>query len=233
MFANDPNTRPNDYRLLACDDQSLTDAKLQQMPRIPRNADLVSITAGSGDVYLEDIVWKCDVQASGNLWFWCNEALDVAEQRTGHDENRKSYDIASNLVALAADDLVLSVRAQAPNALIVLLGYPRFLGSPVVDCITHDRASRATQSQKDRINQLMLDINQALQQASRFDRNIVFKSPDEGFSGHRYCDAESWFIRWNQAQTFEGGYYHPSLQGQKLYQQLLTEAWKERQERDL
>lgn len=233
MFANDPKTKPDDYRLLACDDQSLTNVKIQQVPQIPRGADLVSITAGSANVELAIIVQRCDVLAAGNWWYWCNEVLDVAEARTGRigDRSKLAYDPGTDLVALAADNLVLSVRARAPNALIVLLGYPRFLGSPVVDCITHDRARRTTQSQKDRINVLMLYTNEALQRASRFDNKIVFKDPDDGYNDHRYCDEEPWFVPWNDGQTFEGGYYHPNIAGQKFYQQLLTEAWTEWGER--
>lgn len=141
-------------------------------------------------------------------------------------------------------NVVKRIRARAPNALIVVLGYPRFFGYPPMACDpTHrGRTGKKFEMMRDNMQKLILLINHRLQVAlDNVDKPfriknkelIVAKLPDEAFSNHRYCDADPWFNPF-QGRAHDGyntqyddGFFHPNVEGQREYQNLLAEAWEE------
>lgn len=193
---------------------------IEQISDIPKDAELISFTWGAQYIHLPDAVYHCDEHFSDQ----CINAL--------MDSERRLFGRSENSFVILLPKLVKMILAKAPNALLVMLGYPRFLGSPVKDCVIHQGSpDRWFQSLKDRLNRLPLSLNIAM--LNVLDQNpdrVTLRSPDPAFSYHRYCDSDPFFHAWKQhPQPYHGwsgyGYFNPTERGQELYKNLLLDAW--------
>ncbi|KAL9616460.1 MAG: hypothetical protein Q9160_008676 [Pyrenula sp. 1 TL-2023] len=231
---------PSTFTFLACAPESLLAVSTNQVPLIPSDAELISFTGGTVDVLLGALVLHCDTNYD---YAHCSNTLSAAETFVS--------DTGLRGLRAAIRELLMGIRAYAPDALVVIIGFARFYGSPVADCVTHPGAQRACSSHKDVINQLMLDVNnafidvvdalngagdgsQAVDSGSTIDgTGFIFKSPDDLFTGHRYCDGEfrQWFVHYptesEKYNLWEDGYFHPLEVGHRAYKVLLEEAWLE------
>lgn len=229
---------PASFTYLACAPDSLRAVLANQVPMIPADAELISLTGGTVDVLLGALVHDCDIDYNFNS---CQNALYAAKALVN--------DSGGAGLRAAIWELLMGIKAHAPDALVVIIGFARFYGSPVADCVTHPGARWVRQRQKDAINQLMLDVNKAFMDVVNALNNaaddsqavdsrgtidgtgFLFKSPDNLFTGHRYCDGdlEQWFVHYppdpENYNLWEDGYFHPVEVGHRAYKVLLEEAW--------
>ncbi|KAL9620797.1 MAG: hypothetical protein Q9160_004697 [Pyrenula sp. 1 TL-2023] len=223
--------KPTNFHFLACANHDIFTIIGSQVPHIPSNATLVSISAGLDLLNFGDVVQACDADTDGDK---CEEALSRAFAMLYLESTKGSLYRGMHL-------LVTAIQQQAPSAAIVILGFPRWLGSPVRDC--HDDTSvrpdrkEVTQAQRDRINEVALESSAVLSlvagQTRSKQRQVVFQDPDTDWTNHRYCDEEregAWLVQKNginRADAWASGYYHPNEDGQVEMKNLLIRAMQQ------
>lgn len=239
-------TMPNfQYQSFACDGPgpgtSLTEIATHILQHLPEDANIISIQGGLIDIAFPSMLHACDESPSVS----CAQRLRWSERKVFWELPAKSFYRKMLLVVQAA-------RTQAPNALIVLLGYPRFYGNPLSSCFP-SREKEYTYPfsivpnilsvvVKGRINDdVLLRMNRITKKIAgrkEFQGKVVFKDPDGDFTHHHYCEYLPWLEPYNwsagrdEEQFTKYGYYHPTEAGHQVFKRLLTEAWRDHGPKD-
>ncbi|MFJ9381701.1 hypothetical protein [Streptomyces sp. NPDC101455] len=94
-----------------------------------------------------------------------------------------------NATVWPIDTVLESIHRQAPNARIVLLGYPELFNTGVTNCV-----SELTHDQEVQMNAWADDLTIAQQSAVQIAQiggtPVTYYSPSAEFDGHRLCDAD-------------------------------------------
>ncbi|HEU4668076.1 MAG TPA: SGNH/GDSL hydrolase family protein [Arthrobacter sp.] len=151
--------------------------------------DLVTITAGGNDVGFLNLLEACMFQALKD----CKAAVKGAEA------------VAKAQVLPALMDAYAAIRAQAPNAKIVALGYPH-LFSPEFgdnDVITADAAEI--------FNKGTDTLNKVIREAAINSAGTVYVNVTDEFAGHGIGLPDSWF--YFEPADVSGMNFHPNATG--------------------
>lgn len=219
LFASRGN-QVKTFQNLAC--SAVTpEAVLGQASRIPPNAELVSVTTGMEFISMASVVYQCDEQFEKSVCISDVGPLVSAEAQA----QQPYYAYLKNLIA--------TIQRRAPQALTVILGYPRWYGSPVANCITHPGGPGPVDGPiKDRVNALPFTLQTQAFAAADSSEGVIYRDVDHDFSWHRYCDGgvTQWFIKHQELRTersgwIEYGYFHPTSQGHSAYADELQDAW--------
>jgi lysophospholipase L1-like esterase len=161
-----------------------------QLSALSTATTLVSITVGGNDVGFSSVMETCVLSATSS----CVSAVNNAEGL-----------IASQLPG-ELDDVLRDIKADAPNARVVVLGYPELYDlSKSSSCIGLSRTDRT-------------DLNAA---ADQLDRQIQLAAGRYGdsfgdvraaFAGHEICDSGRWLHSVNVLDISES--CHPNAAGQ-------------------
>jgi hypothetical protein len=127
----------------------------------------------------------------------------------------------------------------APNAEIIVLGYPRLFpgntNAPVcwVDAVVRLAASTTSWMNKTG-NELNTTTSNAVAAVAREGYNVHFINPTPGFTGHEICSSDPWIngvITESESGSNGGkpqfpgaGSFHPKAAGQKEYAKLVNEC---------
>lgn len=208
------------FQDLTCAGASLEEVS-RQVQYIDPDADLISVSVGLQFVGINPVLDHCDEHPQRD----CTAILDTAIGIAFWDNPGAFY---HEMLAL-----VRVIKRQAPRALIVLLGFPRFYGSPVRNCDPSGGGAQ-TYPYRDRINKIPLFLNRQFSRISDADDlilDVVAKNPDDAFTNHRYCDSDPWLQPYRNPKPPPGkseyreGYLHPNAAGHTKYADLLREAW--------
>jgi lysophospholipase L1-like esterase len=180
---------PASFTFVACSGAKTTDVINSQLSSVTSSATLVSLTIGGNDAGFSSIMETCILESTSS----CESAISKAEQY-----------VSTTLPGLL-NSVLSDIRAQAPSARIVLVGYPDFYDLNVSICIGLSRGDH--QAIDNGIN--LLDGVLATAAASNGD---VFADPRAQFSGHELCDGAGWL---NSLTIPIGSSYHPTATGQK------------------
>lgn len=147
--------------------------------------DLVTITAGGNDVNFGNILEKCLVSLDE-----CKTAVKAAEGR------------AETEVLESLTNAYSAIRAQAPKATIVALGYPH-LFSPEFEGVVYltDEAAEIFNDGTD-------TLNGVIEKAAKQVRGTVYVDVTDEFEGHGIGSPESWIVLDGSAASF-----HPNATG--------------------
>ena len=105
--------RPNtELTFVACAAADTDDVRNDQLGALGAGTDIVTITVGANDVGYPDVLATCASQADAN----CSAAIASAN------------DAITNTLAGLLDALYAEIRAAAPTATVVVVGYPRPFG---------------------------------------------------------------------------------------------------------
>ena len=155
--------------------------------------DLVTITAGGNDVGFGNLLGACMLRP-----------LEVCAA-----EVKAAEAVAQAVVLPALTAAYAAIRAQAPNARIVALGYPH-LFSPEVGAngyITNEAAKV--------FNKGTDTLNKAIKDAAKKSPGTVYVSVTDEFEGHGVGLPGSWFF-FDPADPFSGMSFHPNATGYAL-----------------
>jgi lysophospholipase L1-like esterase len=181
---------PASYVSVACAGATTTTVLSSQIPALSAATTLVSITIGGNDVGFSSVMETCVLHSTST----CVSAIDAAESQ-----------VRSRLPG-ELDNVLAAISANAPNARVVVLGYPHL----------YDLASSATcigLSTTDRV-----DLNQAADlldgqiRAAAVRHGDVFADVRSAFAAHEICDSGSWLHSLNIFDLGES--YHPTAAGQ-------------------
>jgi lysophospholipase L1-like esterase len=181
---------PASYAFVACAGATTTSVITGQLSSLSSATTLVSITVGGNDVGFASVMETCVLSLTST----CVSAIDTAE-------SKMSSQLPSELNAVLAD-----IRARAPNARVVLLGYPELYDlSRSAICI-----GLSTTDRKD-LNAAADELDGQLRAAASRNGD-VFGDVRASFAGHEICDSSSWLHAVNFLDVGES--YHPTAAGQ-------------------
>ena len=195
--ANSPAT----FTSVACSGATTADVLSSQVSALSASTTLVSITIGGNDAGFSSVMETCVLASTST----CVNAVQTAETF-----------VAGQLPA-RLDSTLQTIAADAPNATVVVLGYPDLYDlSKSGSCIglsTQDRVA---------LNQGADDLDNALQAAAQANHD-TFADVRGQFAGHEICDSGRWL---NSVDIFAiSSSYHPTAAGQELgYLPVFTRA---------
>jgi lysophospholipase L1-like esterase len=178
---------PASYAFVACSGATTTSVSSSQLSALSSTTTLVSITVGGNDVGFADIMRTCALYGTTQC---------VAAVQTAEDKARAS------LPGLL-DNVYNAIRSRAPNARVVVLGYPVFyqLGTT---CIGLSATSHA------KINE-GINLVDDLTRAAAGRHGFVFADVRSIFVGHQLCSGDKWLHALNFASLSIS--YHPMATG--------------------
>ncbi|MFG2930582.1 SGNH/GDSL hydrolase family protein [Streptomyces achromogenes] len=178
---------PSSFAFNACSGATTDDVRANQLGSLGSSTSLVSVTAGGNDAGFADVMTTCVLQSDSA----CLSRIDTA----------KAY--VANTLPGKLDTLYNAIRAKAPSARVVVIGYPRFyqLGQ---SCLGLSETKRAA------INGAADYIDTAIK-ARATAHNFVFGDVRTTFTGHEICSGSSWLhsVDWLDI----GESYHPTAAG--------------------
>jgi hypothetical protein len=177
-----------DFR--ACSGAAVPDVTNTQLGALSGATSFVTISVGGNDAGFADVLTEC-----ATPWWAgdCDGAIDGAQA------------IINNQLPGALSNLYASIRSLAPNAEVVVVGYPRiFMGE---DC---NAATWFSPEEEARLNQTadLLNDRTAAQASAR---GFAFANPTSRFIGHAVCDDPEWI---NGLSNPISESYHPNRDGQ-------------------
>ncbi|CAL9578868.1 SGNH/GDSL hydrolase family protein [Streptomyces sp. enrichment culture] len=179
---------PSSFDFVACSGARTGDVLSGQLGPLSATTSLVSISIGGNDAGFADVMTTCVLQSDSS----CLSRIATA----------KAY-VDSTLPG-KLDSVYTAIRTRAPNAHVVVLGYPRFyqLGTT---CIGLSETKRKA------INGAADHLAAALAQRAGA-HGFTFGDVRTTFAGHEICSGNSWLhsVDWLNI----GNSYHPKAAGQ-------------------
>ena len=184
--ANSPAT----FVSVACSGATTADVLSSQVSALSVGTTLVSITIGGNDVGFSSVMETCVLFSTSS----CVNAVAAADAF-----------IATQLPG-RLDQTLQTIAADAPNATVVVLGYPELYDlSKSGTCIGLSTSDRVA------LNHGADELDGALQAAAQANDD-VFADVRGQFAGHEICDSGSWL---HSVDIFAiSSSYHPTAAGQ-------------------
>ncbi|MBN0047205.1 SGNH/GDSL hydrolase family protein [Streptomyces actuosus] len=190
---------PSSFTFAACSGAVTGDVLADQLGGLSSSTGLVSISIGGNDAGFADVMTTCVFSSDST----CLSRINTA----------KAY--VSSTLPGKLDTVYSTIRSKAPNARVVVLGYPRFykLGT---SCIGLSETKRAA------INDAADFLDSAIAQRAA-GHGFAFGDVRTTFGGHEICSGSSWLHSVNWLNIGES--YHPTASGQSGgYLPVLTNA---------
>ncbi|MFI6662417.1 SGNH/GDSL hydrolase family protein [Streptomyces sp. NPDC050523] len=179
---------PSTFDFTACSGARTGDVLSGQLGPLSTATGLVSISIGGNDAGFSDVMTTCVLQSDST----CLSRIDTA----------KAY-VDSTLPG-QLDNVYNAISAKAPNAHVVVLGYPRFykLGTTCVGL---------SETKRQAINGAADYLDTAIAKAAA-GHGFTFGDVRSTFTGHEICSGSSWLhsVEWLNI----GESYHPTAAGQ-------------------
>jgi lysophospholipase L1-like esterase len=179
-----------DLEFAACSGATTGDVLASQLGSLSSGTDLVTITVGGNDTG-----WARVVQQCAYPYPWTCDAQIAAAEAFIRDQ------LPAKLHAVYD-----AVESAAPNARVVVLGYPRLFNGEQCNVVT--RISPAEQSQLNAAADLLGETIGQVAGGHGFD----YVDVRDAFEGHAVCDDAEWVngLSYPIAES-----YHPNTAGQR------------------
>jgi hypothetical protein len=176
----------------ACSGATTSNVLSSQVSALSASTTLVSITIGGNDAGFSTVMETCVLLSTST----CLGAVSVSE----------AY--VATVLPGALNTTLATIRADAPNAKVVVLGYPDLYDlSKSSGCIGLSTSDRTA------LNQAAGDLDSALATAASANGD-TYADVQSKFAGHEICDSDSWL---NSVDIFSlSSSYHPTASGQEL-----------------
>lgn len=174
---------------VACQGAVTDDVVNSQVNSLTAETDYVSITIGGNDVGFANLIFNC----AGSLSFNCENATNETKAKI------------TNELPAKLDRAYAAIRAKAPNATVVVLGYPRLFGSDLT-CVAADgiTAQEAVWSNE------VADLLDATISDRAGAAGFAYKSSIASFTRHDVC-ASTPYVNGRSWSAADG--YHPTRAG--------------------
>lgn len=168
---------------VACGGAVTSDVLNTQIRYVTPDTKVVSISIGGNDVGFANLIAGC-------LSFYCQYAID--------DTNRKiDQELPAKLDAVYA-----AIRQHAPDAKVVVMGYPRMFGPKT--CTQSSGADLNEQQQLNGVADHLAAVISARAAAAGF----AYGNAIPVFTGHDVCGSPAWLYG-----TYASVPYHPNVAG--------------------
>ncbi len=173
----------------ACSGATVADVSATQLSALTSSTAYVTISVGGNDAGFADVLTTCALPG----WLSnCNKAIDGAR-------NVISATLPTRLAKLYS-----SIRAKAPNAKVIVVGYPRVFNGTDCNALTW-----FSPSEESRLN-ATADLLNATTSTVAAGKGFTFVNPTPSFSGHAVCDRTEWL---NGLSSPVSESYHPNRSG--------------------
>lgn len=193
-------------RNAACSGKTTQDVVNMQLRQLNKSTELVTITAGGNNLGFGDIITKCGTaMVDPTAAPACDDASATAAAQL------RSGELAGDVVSM-----IQSVKAAAPNAKIVVTGYP-YLYDPIP---------------AGRTDPMSLFIYQATLLADGLNGSIAGAAKATGaqyvdvradFAGHGIISLDPW-INLDLANLGSPDNFHPNAEGYEAYYEAMSRA---------
>ncbi|HEU4812443.1 MAG TPA: SGNH/GDSL hydrolase family protein [Nocardioides sp.] len=173
----------------ACSGARIPDVTNTQLSALTATTSYVTISVGGNDAGFADVLTEC---AQPGWMSNCNAAIDQAQ----------AY--INNTLPGALATLYASIRTKAPNAKVVVVGYPRIFNGE--DCNAGTWFSPAEET---RLN-ATADLLNGKTSSAASAKGFSFANPTSAFVGHAVCDDVEWL---NGLSNPISESYHPNRAG--------------------
>ena len=181
---------PASFAFVACSGATTTDVINNQISALSSATTLVSVTIGGNDVGFSNVMITCVLGSTSD----CVNAVNQAESE------------ARSQLPGALSTLFGDIKARAPGARVVVIGYPEFYdlsrSSGCIGLSTTDRTALDGGA----------DLLDSVIQAAAGQAGFAYAEVRSAFTGHEICDSSSWLhsVDWLNL----GDSYHPTASGQ-------------------
>ncbi len=184
---------------MACSGATTTSVQDNQLGTLSATTTWVTLTVGGNDAGFSSVLTEC-----AQPWWSsdCNGAIDQAQA------------FIANTLPGRLNSLYSAIRTAAPNARVVVVGYPRIFNGE--DC---NAATWFSPSEESRLNQTADQLDTAIQQRAAA-YSYAFADPRSAFVGHAVCDNPEWI---NGLSNPVSESYHPNRTGQVGYADLVDD----------
>ena len=182
---------PASFAFVACSGATTTDVINNQISALSSATTLVSVTIGGNDVGFSNVMITCVLGSTSD----CVNAVNQAEAE------------ARSQLPGALNTLFGDISARAPNATVVVTGYPEFYDlSKSSGCIGLSTTDRTALDGGADV------LDSVIQAATAGHAGFAYAEIRPAFSGHEICDSSSWLhsVDWLNL----GDSYHPTASGQ-------------------
>lgn len=190
---------PASFRFVACSGAVTADVRNNQLSALDSDTTLVTITIGGNDAGFAEVVITCQLLSDSA----CADAVS------------DSTAFVNNTLPARLDQTYAAIRSRAPNAKLMVLGYPRlFELSSGCGLLGMSLAKRKTVNAG-------ADVLAGVIAARARAAGATFVDSRSAFSGHGVCASGAWI----NGVTPLTGAYHPNAKGHASgYLSALTSA---------
>lgn len=180
---------PSSFDFTACSGAVTGDVLAKQLAPLSASTGTVSISIGGNDAGFADVMTTCVLQSTQT----CVDRVNTA----------RSF-VESSLPA-KLDQVYAAIHAKAPQARVVVLGYPRFY-QLAGECV-----AGLSETERSAINDAS-DLLDGVIAKRAADHGFSFGDVRTSFAGHEICSGDSWLhsVDWLNI----GESYHPKPAGQ-------------------
>jgi lysophospholipase L1-like esterase len=183
----------------ACSGAKIPDVTNKQLGALSTGTAYVTISVGGNDAGFSSVITECAYPGWASN---CDGAINTAQ----------SY--INNSLPGALSTLYASIKAKAPNARVVVVGYPRLFNGE--DCNAGTFFSGAEMTRLNATADLLNSKIAARASAAGF----AFVNPTSAFIGHAVCGDPEWI---NGLSNPVSESYHPNRTGQTAYANLVDD----------
>jgi len=173
----------------ACSGAKIPDVTNNQLGALTTATNYVTISVGGNDAGFSSVLTEC---AQPGWMSNCNGAIDTAQ----------AY--INNTLPGKLSTLYASIKSKAPNAKVVVVGYPRIFNGE--DC---NAGTWFSPSEETRLN-ATADLINSKTSAQAAAKGFSFANPTSRFIGHAVCDDVEWL---NGLSNPISESYHPNKTG--------------------
>lgn len=174
---------------VACSGAKVADVRNNQLGSLSAGTSYVTVSIGGNDAGFADVITACARPWPYTCWTEINNANAFIR----------------NTLPARLDGLYGTIRTRAPNARVVVVGYPRLFNGE--ECNLASRISPGEQAELNKTADLLAATTGARAAAHGF----TFADPRSAFTGHAVCDDTEW-INGLSNPVLES--YHPNRTGQ-------------------
>jgi lysophospholipase L1-like esterase len=176
--------------LRACSGATTADVSALQLSAVDSTAAYVSLTIGGNDAGFAAVLTECAKPAWASN---CNGAVD------------KAVTTIDTVLPARLTSLYAAVRSRAPQATVVVAGYPRVFNGQDCNALTW-----FSPTEEARLNATADRLNSRIAAAARA-AGVRYTNPTAAFVGHAVCDTPAWIngLSFPVVESF-----HPNRLGQ-------------------
>ncbi|MFD7745376.1 SGNH/GDSL hydrolase family protein [Streptomyces sp. NPDC059698] len=179
---------PASFDFVACSGATTSSVASGQLGVLDASTTLVSVTAGGNDVGFAGVMQDCVLGSEATCITSVNNAV-----------SQMNGSLPGSL-----DALYDGIRARAPQAQVVVLGYPRFYQ------LSGRCVAGLTEGERRAINNASDVLNGVIAKRSA-DAGFTFSSVVDEFTGHELCSGDAWL---HSVAIPVQNSYHPKAAGQ-------------------